>query len=220
MKITVTKSFRGIPEGRVYDFELLSTFGYIIIVGENGCGKSSIFQALRGTIPNSTNSLRKDDFQKLCNNITVEHDFEKIFFLDAVMDNGNDFLVAFDASHYIDSGGFAKKNLSHGQGALSDLNLFINKIKNQIVPGKTLVVLDEVDHGLSLVNQTKFVNAVDYLLQLECNVIAISHNPFLMIQCSIVYNFADCDFETSNKYIQRTVSFDIKKHRSDSKPQT
>ena len=218
MKITVTKSFRGIPEGRVYDFTLLSTFGYIIIVGENGCGKSSIFQALRGTIPNSTNSLRKHDFEELSNNITVEHDFEKIFFLDAVMDNGNDFLVAFTASHYIDSGGFAKKNLSHGQGAISDLKLFTNRIKDQIVPGKTLVVLDEVDHGLSLVNQTNFVLPIEYLLQLGCNVIAISHNPFLMIQCKIVYNFVDGNFEASNKYIQQAVSFDIKKQHPDSKP--
>ena len=105
MKITVTKDFRGLKAGWEYKFPLRE-HGSCTIVGENGCGKSSLLQALRGKIKEKSASLYRDEFNDLSNNIDIEHDYERILFLDAVKDNGTDYMNAYDAVGLVNSGGF------------------------------------------------------------------------------------------------------------------
>ena len=139
MKITITENLRNLKKGDIYDFNILSGIKSICIVGENGCGKSTLFQALRGYKNDLvSNSMYEDNFIKMSNNINVEHSYEKIFYLDSVKDNGSDFKVSYDASTYLESGGFQTKDKSHGQSSLIYLNMFIDKIKNRIVKNKTL----------------------------------------------------------------------------------
>lgn len=203
MKITVTKDFRCFKAGDVFDFSKIKEdyMGSIVIVGENGCGKSSLLQALRGyKNDDPTKSMHESDFKELANNISVEHEYEKIFYYDAVKDNGSDFMVAYDAMQFIDSGGFAKSRLSHGQGSLYSIGTFVEKQKSKIIPGKTLMVFDEMDNGLSLKNQSLYQNVMYKLLSLGCHVIVITHNIFTITQAVIVYDFGNKKFVSSMLY--------------------
>jgi len=71
MKITVIKDFRCFKEGEVFDFGNISKkpMGFVTIVGENGCGKSSLLQALRGykndDLPNPYTKLTSRRWQNI-----------------------------------------------------------------------------------------------------------------------------------------------------------
>ena len=210
MIITVKEDFRSLKKDTKYDFSLLNSFKYITIVGENGCGKSSLLQALRGFKNDApSKSIYESDFKELGNNIEVIHDYEKIFYFDAVKDNGTDFCVAYDASEYVNSGGFAKRNLSHGQGSINDIYTLLKKYENKIIPNKTLLVLDEIDHGLSLKNQALFVNFIFKLIGMKCQILIISHNPFLISQAMIVYNFEKNKLVRSKEYLLETTGYEM-----------
>jgi predicted ATPase len=212
MKITIKKAFRKFEEGEVFDFSNLSKLGWITIVGDNGSGKSSLIHALRGYKNDSrTKSLYERDFEALAKNIEVEHSYEKIFFLDNVKDNGNDFMVGYDAYQYIESGGMGTKNNSHGETSLIYLNNFLSKYKDKIVPKKTLIVFDEIDGGFSLSYLSKTINILHKLISLGCDILVISHNPFLMVE-----SFACFDMETrkhvmSGEYIKSKTGFVLDK---------
>ena len=65
MKITFNKKVRNIVAGTQIDLSFLSAGKSISIVGDNGSGKSTILQAIRGSFPTTTNSLFEDDCKKL-----------------------------------------------------------------------------------------------------------------------------------------------------------
>ncbi len=211
MKIKVIKDFRNLKEGFEYDFSLLKSINYICLVGDNGCGKSSILHALRGyknDIP--TDSLHETDFKKLKDNIEVEHDYEKIFYFDNIKDNGSDLMVSYDAINFLESGGFYTKAKSHGESSLIYLDIFLNKIKNKIVEGKTLLVLDEIDNGFSIKNMSRFINIIEYLtLKQKCDVLVISHNPFFIQSSIFVYDVSKRTIVYSADFIKEQTGFEL-----------
>lgn len=223
MKIKVKEDFRCFKTGDEFDFSLIDSFKSVCVVGENGCGKSSIFHALRGMKNDmKTSSLFESDFQKISKHIEVEHSYENIFYFDNVKDNGSDMMVAYDACAYLDSGGFYTKDKSHGQSSLIYLSMFMDKLFKKLdKTKKTLVVLDEVDNGFSLKNMALFNN---FLLKLNreynCHVIAISHNPFLMYLNVIVYDFANKEFTLANDFIKKQTEFTLLWERDRVKEET
>ncbi len=212
MKITIKKDFRTFKAGDVFDFSELKTLRDIVLVGDNGCGKSSLIHALRGyKNDHKTNSLYNSDFDELAKNIEVEHEYEKIFYLDNVKDNGTDFKVAWDASQFLSSGGFQAQKLSHGQGTLTYLTKFISEYENRIVSGKTLLVFDEIDNGLSLKNMALFRNlVVNLCFKHKCHILIISHNPFLISQSFMCYDISKKDYVSSSNYILEQTGFELK----------
>jgi len=208
MIIKVKNDFRNLKAGDKFDFSVISDIKAICVVGENGCGKSSIFQALRGLKNDSkTSSLYESDFEKLAVNIEVEHKYEKIFYYDNVKDDGQNFMVGFDAVNFVTSGGLENSRRSHGEGSLGYLAKFIHETTPKIVAGKTLIVFDEVDNGFSIKNMSKFVNVINNLMHQNVEVIVISHNPFLMNDMRMVYDFEKKDLELSSRYIKEQTGF-------------
>lgn len=217
LKITVNKDGRGLKAGKVYDFtEALDDFWAVTIVGNNGCGKSTLLQALRGVCDKRTKTLHMQDFKALAKDFTIEADYEEILFLDRVKDSGTDFMNAADASMFIENAGIYAAKISHGEGALMYLSKFMKDNERHIVPKKTLIVLDEVDGGLSLVNSSKFINFVrNMIFKHRCHILAISHNPFFILDSVACYDFETDKFMGSGEYIAKATGFSMERVKVD-----
>jgi len=209
LKITIKKDFRNLKQGTIYDFSDIDDMHYLIVSGENGCGKSSIFHALRGTkIDNKSYSIKS--FGDLKDNVEVEHNYDRILFLDSVIDNPADFNVAYDAVNYVESGGFEQQYLSHGQKTLSSLGKFFKDNENNFK--NSLIILDEVDKGLSLANQAKFANVIDNLVyKHKAHVICITHNVFTIQNSMVVFDFEKNELMSSEKYILEKTNYKLQK---------
>lgn len=212
MKIKIKKDFRNFKSGEEFDFSMLEDLKSICVVGENGCGKSSLFHALRG-LKNDlrTESLFERDFKKLAENVEIEHTYDKIYYFDNVKDNGSDMNVAYDAFNYLESGGFTTRNKSHGESSLIYLSMFLDKLFPKInKEERTLVVLDEVDNGFSIKSMTLYYNLVMKLIsQYNCHVVVISHNPFLMHQNILVYDFSKKELIRSVTFIKQQTGYEL-----------
>lgn len=212
MKITFNRDARNIKAGTIFDFSsVLDVMNYITLVGDNGSGKSTILQSIRGIINSKpTRSMYEDEYKLLAieGDVQLDHNFEKVFFFDAVKDNGSDMMNAYDAVSYIKMGGFGKKNLSHGQGSLVDIGRFVEEHKDLIIPKKTLLVFDEIDTGFSMSNMAKFINFIlNTIKKYECKIMIVSHNPFFIDQSYLVFDVEANKIKKSREYIKEKTGY-------------
>lgn len=216
MKVTIEKDFRGLKQGTLYDFP----FGAIkdfCIVGENGCGKTSLLNAIVGKFTpkdkDGYGPITNQNKRKLSENISLsDHDFEVGFGFDASKEGSATIDTAYDASAYLNNGGFYADRKSHGEGELIYISTFLAKIKDKIIPNKTLICLDEFDKGLSLTNQVKVINLIErFAYQSKCNVLYSTHNPFLIQQSLVVFDFEKNEFVASDEYLTEKTGFKLVK---------
>lgn len=202
IKITLNQSFRNLMLDDIYEFDDQI---YTIVVGDNGCGKTSLFRALRGYKNDiEEESLEKSDLKELAKNIEVEHNFEKIFYYDAVNDNGSNFMNAYDASAYVSGGGHARQRKSNGEGNFIQLSIFMEKMIPEIVKGKSLLVIDELDTGFSLLNMGRVDKILESLyVKYGLTMIVITHNPILMLKTGVVYDFVNKKLVDAKEYVEK-----------------
>ena len=73
-----------------------------------------------------------------------------------------------------------------------------------------------MDAGLSLATQTKVINLVNNLAyNMDCHVIIITHNPFLIADSHIVFDFKNNKMMSSLTYLSRETGYIIKKQNND-----
>lgn len=214
MKIEIKTDFRQLKNGDIYDFTIIEDLKSLCVVGDNGCGKSSLFHALRGTkndLPSE--SLYKRDCQDLARMVDIYHNYDKIFYLDSILDDGRNFNNAYDASNLVISGGFTAGKLSHGQSSLMYLSNFLSKINDLInINDKVLIVFDEIDKGFNLTNQSKYHLIIENIIRkYNAHIIFITHNILTISQSLIIYDFSAKTMVSATDYLENKIGYRIEK---------
>ena len=204
MKLKVLSDFRKFKAGEEFEFKTSVT----VIVGENGCGKSSLLHTIRGKYDrqNFDSKLHLMDFAKLSEHVELETDIKNFFFFDSVKDDGSNMHNSADASAFIANGGFQTQRLSHGETQLFYLNRLVSDIMKfrETSTDRAMVILDEFDKGFSLVNQSKVFNILHNIShKFNCQIICISHNYLLIDKIGLVYDLETREYVLSDEYLTK-----------------
>lgn len=158
IKVKANDDFRSFKKGYTATFDYRDT-DTIFLMGINGCGKSTIVQAIRGELNSNSDAESKWGAKYDCAIVKEKFDitnegFEKIFHLDIDgLDNAYSMYNACDATSYFENGGWGMKNLSSGEKSV----MYLAKLcKNIIDNESTLIIVDEMDNHLDCGMRMKF----------------------------------------------------------------
>jgi energy-coupling factor transport system ATP-binding protein len=216
MKIEVISDFRKFVAGQTFEFDI-DKEKVFTIVGDNGCGKTSLLSAIRGSFEDSAlnkYNLYERDMKKLSQHIVIDHEYENVLCYDNVGDNGNSMSNAYDAMAYVQSGGFAKRNSSHGEGTQNDLMRIAELVAKRNVRGtKTLLVFDEIDTGLSLKNQLLFKKYIAEFKKAGFHVLIVTHNPFWIFDQKVVFDLESNKLVSGKNYFFQQTGLTLTKKK-------
>ena len=138
-------------------------------MGKNGCGKSTLIQAIRGALnSNNDNEIRWSAINE-CKNVLEHFDvsiegFNNVYHLD--IDGLDDNLSMFNASSatdFVDLGGFGMNILSQGERTL----IMVSRLKKMVKDSEdTIIIFDELDNHLNFDFRVKFVRWLNKLFPL------------------------------------------------------
>lgn len=170
LKITFNKKLRCFKAGAVVVIDSPRT----LLVGGNGCGKSTLVQAIFCSLPKNcavedglvaqTMGCRYEyrDVFGLQDSYSVEHDYDAAYIVDAQAASttklGNS---VFDKDELTFKLALSSLSCSGGQATIAMLNLTLDKILAAADGKKSLLVLDEVDAGLAIKQQYKLAHVLN-----------------------------------------------------------
>ena len=143
-------------------------------MGKNGCGKSTVIQAIRGTLNSNNDKDKRWAARRECEDIMKHFDvniegFDNVYHLD--IDGLDDNLSMFNASSgtdLVDLGGFGMNILSQGERTL----IMLTRLKQMVKDNEnTLVIFDELDNHLDFDFRVKFVSWLNKLFPLSKKII-------------------------------------------------
>lgn len=188
------------------DYEVIFDFDKTkvnFLMGKNGCGKSTIIQAIRGTLNSNDDKEKRWAAARDCKDILEHFDvniegFTNVYHLD--IDGLDDNLSMFNASSatdLIDLGGYGMDRLSQGERTL----IMMGRLKKMVKDSEdTIIIFDELDNHLDFDFRVKFVKWLNKLFPLSKKII-ITHD-LLMTNLSeghIVYIMSDRDLTNQNR---------------------
>lgn len=218
INIKILNSFNNLVEGTEYTFDFSDRF-YYLIVGRNGCGKSSLLNSIRTTKCDNADTKLSDwdgkvgyvDIAKYKNNVNIDTDFEKIFFLSSEFDDPLSLNNAASAQSFIANGGFAIRNKSNGEKSMQLLGRWINENEKGF-NNKTLIVLDEIDKGFDIRYQSRLLHLIGTLNEkhgVKC--LVISHHSLPILLADKVYDFEDKCLTSSEFYLMLNTEYIFEK---------
>lgn len=164
------------------------------VVGGNLSGKSTLLQLMRSRkdsmgseynmMSSVLNKLKSEDVD-----IDGLDAYDNVFYLDSVIDDPMSYENSASADLFLEGGGYYMQKQSKGQKALSMLNKFlsqIDKVRSENgadTQTKTLIVLDEVDEGLDVGKQSKFIKLLDAMVKkYNADLVVVCHSilPIVM----------------------------------------
>lgn len=188
------------------DYEVIFDFNETkvnFLMGKNGCGKSTIIQAIRGTLNSNNDKDIRWAAKRNCKDVLEHFDiniegFTNVYHLDVDgLDNNLSMFNASSATDLFDLGGLGMDRLSQGERTL----IMITRLKEMVKDDEnTLVIFDELDNHLDFDFRVKFVPWLNKLFPLSKKII-ITHD-LLMTNLSeghIVYIMSKRNFENLNK---------------------
>lgn len=184
----------------VFDFE---DTNINFLLGKNGCGKSTLIRAIRGTM-NSNNDKDKRwaaaaDCREILKFFDVDIEgFDKVYHLDADgLDDNLSMYNASSASDLVDLGGWGMNTLSQGERSL----IMMARLKQMVIDGEdTVIIFDELDNHLDFDFRVKFVPWLNTMFPLSKKII-ITHDLLMtnLNEGNIVYMMSMRDAANNNK---------------------
>lgn len=163
--LTLLDKFRSLPKGYTIIFDYNET-NVIYLMGHNGCGKSTLIQAIRNKINSNADAKRKWGATDVCglvgSVIDVNIDgFEKIYHLDIDgLDSATSIFNASSATDFVENKGWLTRNMSAGEKSIAQFSF----LKNEVIDDeKTLIILDEFDNHLDFEMRIKFTKLMQRL---------------------------------------------------------
>lgn len=185
-KVIFRKDFRCFKAGEILAFRP----GVNLIVGEQGCGKSSLLFALRNK--NST-------MEKITNNIIIDVDTGGVYHKTMIFDFEKDsprvkelpkkdklFMPCFVHKFFA----------SHGQ----TVNKIIQSIEDV---SNHLIFMDEPDMALSIRSCNKLVKTMKSAAEKGNQILAAVHNPIVISSFDEVFNMECRQWEPSKNFIEK-----------------
>ena len=175
-RLTFTKDWRCFKEFQVFDFRP----GVNLLVGDQGCGKSSLLKTIKDAGPTS-----------VCDRAVVLTDSKCVsYFFD--FEKGNPRTLGYFADDIMGQAGMMFS--SHGQANMA----MINGLDQA---AECLVMVDEPDSALSIRSCVKLVAKLKNLEQRSAQVIAAVHNPVVIQAFEQVYSLEHRLWMTGSEFI-------------------
>ena len=173
------------------------------LIGKNGCGKSTLIRAIRGTINSNNDKDKRWAAAADCREILKFFDvsiegFDKVYHLD--IDGLDDNLSMYNASSatdLVDLGGWGMDTLSQGERSL----IMMDRLKQMVNDSEdTVIIFDELDNHLDFDFRVKFVPWLNKLFPLSKKII-ITHDLMMtnLNEGNIVYMMSNRDTTNKNK---------------------
>ena len=117
---------------------------------------------------------------------------------------------AYDASAFIDGGGFARNRKSNGEGNFIQIAMFMDKMLPELT-SNSLLIIDEMDTGFSLKNMGRMIDILHAMfIKHGLTTIVITHNPILMLKSGTVYDFVNRKEIEAKKYVEEEANITFK----------
>ena len=179
--LTITEDFRCFKKDEKFEFRP----GINFLVGDQGCGKSTLIQLIRSTI----SPLQKQRCKITADPITcLSKDFEK--------ENPRIQKDLDESNQHQFNIGLRSMFSSHGEVVMA----FIRPLRKIKEP--TLLIVDEPDMALSIRSIFEMIRIFDFIVEQKGQVIAAVHNP-LLIQDRDVLSVADRKWMPGNEFIEK-----------------
>lgn len=173
------------------------------LIGKNGCGKSTLIRAIRGTINSNNDKDKRWAAAADCREILRFFDvsiegFDKVYHLD--IDGLDDNLSMYNASSatdLVELGGWGMNKLSQGERSL----IMMDRLKQMVNDSEdTVIIFDELDNHLDFSFRVKFVPFLNRLFPLSKKII-ITHELMMtsLNEGNIVYMMSNRDTTNKNK---------------------